>query len=108
MLDKEFVKKLRPGTKVKVWERIKEGDKERKSFFVGIIIARKHGTEPGATFTVRSIIQEVGVEKVYPLWSPLITKVDIMGTPKRVRRSKLYFIRDLSGKKIHEKLGLSI
>ena len=107
MLDQETINKLIPGTKVKVWELIKEGEKSRKSPFSGIIIARKHGNEPGATFTVRGIIQEVGVEKVYPTKSPLIEKIEILGVAKKTRRSKLYFIRNLPGKKIREKLGVS-
>ncbi|MAF79539.1 50S ribosomal protein L19 [bacterium] len=107
MLDEKTIKELRPGIKVKVWEIVKEGDKKRKSPFTGIIIARKHGKEAGATFTVRGIIQEVGVEKVYPLMSPMVDKIDILGKPKRVRKSKLYYIRKLSPKKIQEKLGIS-
>lgn len=108
MLDDKTIDQLTPGTKVKVWEIIKEGDKERKTPFEGIIIARKHGREAGATFTVRGIIQEVGLEKVYPLRTPVIDKVEILAKPKRVRRAKLYYIRKLSSKKIREKLGVSL
>jgi len=108
MLDQKIIDQLIPGTKVKVWEIIKEGEKTRKSAFEGIILARKHGNEAGGTFTVRGIIQEIGVEKVYPTKSPLIEKVEIIALAKRTRRSKLYFIRDLSGKKIREKIGIKI
>ncbi|MDP3725292.1 MAG: 50S ribosomal protein L19 [Nanoarchaeota archaeon] len=108
MLNEETIKQLTPGTKIKVWELIKEGEKTRRTPFEGIIIARKHGREAGATFTVRGIIQEVGVEKVYPLKTPLIEKIEILAKPKRVRRSKLYYIRNISGKRIREKLGVSL
>jgi large subunit ribosomal protein L19 len=97
--------KIKTGTKVKVYEKIKEGGKERIAFFEGIVIARKHGSEKGATFTVRGKLGEYGLEKTYPIHSPLISKVDIISTPKKIRRSKLYYIRDLSAKKIKEKIG---
>lgn len=108
MIDAEIAKKIRPGAKVRVWERIKEGDKERQSAFEGIVIAHKHGVQAGATFTVRSILQEVGVEKVYPLQTPIIAKVEIISAAKKVRRSKLYYLRDLSNKKVREKLKVSL
>lgn len=104
MLDREVLAKIKPGAKVKVWERIKEGDKERLSPFEGIVIARKHGSEPGATFTVRAVLQEVGVEKVYPVHSPVVSKVDIISSPKKVHRSKLYYLRGFSSKKSKERL----
>ena len=96
--------KIRPGSKVRVWERIKEGDKERQSAFEGIVIARKHGSEPGATFTVRAVLSEIGVEKVFPLHSPTIAKVDVISSPKKVHRSKLYYLRGFSNKKTKERL----
>jgi len=103
-MDKEILNKIKPGAKVKVWEKIKEGDKERLTSFNGIVIARKHGSEPGATFTVRAILQEVGVEKVYPLHSPTIAKIQIISSPKKVHRAKLYYLRKFSAKKIKERL----
>lgn len=108
MISNELLKQIKPGAKIKVWERIKEKDKERQSSFEGLVIARKHGNEPGATFTVRSVIQEIGVEKVYPIHSPTIAKVEIKSSPKKIKRSKLYFVRNLSGKKIQEKLGINL
>lgn len=108
MIDAEIIKKIKPGAKVRVWERIKEGDKERRSAFEGIVIARKHGVQAGATFTVRSVLQEVGVEKVYPLQTPIIAKVEIVSPAKKVRRAKLYYLRDLSNKKVREKLKVSL
>ncbi|MEW6617699.1 MAG: 50S ribosomal protein L19 [Patescibacteria group bacterium] len=103
-MEAQIIEKIKPGTKIRVWERIKEGDKERQSAFEGIVLARKHGTEPGATFTVRAILQEIGVEKVFPINSPNIAKVEIVSEPKKIRRSKLYFLRTLSSKKVREKL----
>ena len=96
--------KIRPGAKVRVWERIKEGEKERQSAFEGIVIARKHGSEPGATFTVRAVLSEIGVEKVFPLHSPTVAKVDVISSPKKVHRSKLYYLRGFSNKKTKERL----
>lgn len=104
MLDKKILERIKPGARIRVWEKIKERDKERQSAFEGIVIARKHGAEIGATFTVRAILQEVGVEKVFPINSPLIAKIDVLSSPRKVHRSKLYFIRGLSPKRVAEKL----
>src|SRR3990167_2465984 len=98
-MEQETLKKIKSGTKIRVWERVKEGDKERISAFEGLVLARKHGAEAGATFTVRSVVDGVGVEKVFPAHSPVISKIDIISFPKKVRRSKLYFLRGFSGKK---------
>ncbi|KKU93901.1 MAG: 50S ribosomal protein L19 [Candidatus Jorgensenbacteria bacterium GW2011_GWA1_48_13] len=106
MIPTEVLEKIRPGARVRVWERIKEGDKERQSAFEGIVLARKHGDEAGATFTVRAILQEVGVEKVYPVHSPVIAKVEVISSPKKVSRAKLYFLRKLSPKRVAEKLKI--
>ncbi|PIR06025.1 50S ribosomal protein L19 [Candidatus Jorgensenbacteria bacterium CG03_land_8_20_14_0_80_38_39] len=104
-MDKEILNKIKPGARIKVWERIKEGGKERPSPFEGIVIARKHGNEPGATIMVRGIFQEIGVEKIYPIHSPLIAKIEILEQPKKIHRAKLYFLRKLSQKKIRQKIG---
>ena len=104
MISEEVNKKIKSGAKVRVWERIKEGDKERQGAFSGIVIARKHGNEPGATFTVRATLSDVGVEKIYPIHSPMIAKVDILSSPKKVHRSKLYYLREFSTKKTRERL----
>lgn len=99
MIDAETLKKLKPGTKVKVFE--KQGQ------FEGIVLARKHGKEAGATFMVRAKLADVGVEKVYPIYSPNIKRLEILTTPKRkVRRAKLYYLRTLPDKKIRQKLGV--
>ncbi len=90
---------LRSGDTVKVWQKIKEGDKTRLQAFEGLVLARKHGSEPGATFTVRKIASGVGVEKIFPLYSPNIDKIEILRRAK-VRRAKLYHIRDKASKEI--------
>ncbi len=104
-MEKEILDQIKPGARVRVWERIKEADgKERQSAFEGIVLARKHGSEPGATFTVRAIVAEVGVEKAYPIHAPTIAKVEIISSPKKVHRSKLYYLRTFSSKKVRERL----
>ncbi|QQG37985.1 MAG: 50S ribosomal protein L19 [Candidatus Kaiserbacteria bacterium] len=85
---------LRPGDTVRVWQKIEEEKgKYRLQAFEGLVLARKHGTEAGATFTVRRILSGVGVEKVFPLYSPMIDKIEILKR-SRVRRAKLYYIRE--------------
>lgn len=100
MISEDTLKKIKPGSKVRVYDK--------SGRFEGIVIARKHGSEPGATFTVRGIIAGVGVEKIYPVHVPTVSKVDIISSPKKVKRSKLYFIRDLSQKQLQRKLGVSL
>ncbi len=104
MINAEILKKIKTGARVRVWEKIKEGDKERQSSFEGLVISRKHGNEQGGTFIVRAMLQEIGVEKVFPINAPTIAKVDVLSSPKKVHRSKFYFVRKLSSKKIREKL----
>ena len=94
---------IRPGDTVKVHQKIKEGDKERVSMFEGIVIARKHGTGISATFTVRKVVDGIGVEKTYPLHSPTIQKVEVLRSAK-VRRAKLYYIRDKAAREIRRKM----
>ena len=106
-MDNKISEKIKPGASVRVWEKIKEGDKERIGKFQGVVIAAKHGKEIGATFTVRSIIGGVGVEKIYPYQSPMINKIEILSSPKKIRRAKLYFLRKLSKKKSREKIGVA-
>lgn len=105
MISKDVLDKIKPGAMVKVLERVKEGDKERISQFSGLVLARKHGSEAGATFTVRATVAGVSVEKVYPIGSPVIEKVQIISSPKKVSRAKLYYIRDLSRKETRQKVG---
>jgi large subunit ribosomal protein L19 len=84
---------LRPGDTVRVFQKIEEKGKFRLQAFEGLVLARKHGKEAGATFTVRRVASGVGVEKVFPLFSPMIDHIDIVKRA-RVRRAKLYYIRD--------------
>lgn len=86
------------GDSVKVFVKIKEGEKERVQAFAGTVIARDGGSSNSATFTVRRISFGVGVEKVFPLYSPYIDKVEVERSA-RVRRAKLYYLRKLTGKK---------
>ena len=102
MIKEDILKKIKPGAKVKVWEGAATAP------FQGLVIARKHGSEKGATFTVRTVLAGVGVEKVYPINTPIISKVDIVSSPKKIHRSKLYFVRKASGSKIRKKLGVSV
>ena len=85
------------GDSVRVHNKIKEGDKERVQVYAGTVIARD-GSGSTETFTVRRISFGVGIEKVFPLHSPYVTKVEVERHAK-VRRAKLYFLRKLSGKK---------
>lgn len=92
------------GDVVRVWNKIKEADgKTRLQAFEGMVLARKHGTEIGATFTVRRVASGVGVERVYPLFSPLIDKIEIVRHAK-TRRSKLYYVRDKAIRDVRRKL----
>ena len=95
---------LRPGQTLRVWQKIKEKDKTRLQAFEGLLIARKHGGEAGGTFTLRQVTSGVGVEKIFPLYSPNIDKIEILRT-SRVRRAKLYYIRSKSAKEIRRKMG---
>ncbi len=94
---------LRPGDNVRVWQKIVEGDKTRLQSFEGLVLARKHGSEAGATFTVRKVLDNVGVEKIFPLYSPMIDKIEIIRRSK-VRRSKLYYIREKATKEIRHNM----
>jgi large subunit ribosomal protein L19 len=85
--------RLKAGDTVRVWQKIEEKGKTRLQAFEGLVLARKHGNEAGGTFTVRKVSGGVGVEKIFPLYSPIIDKIEIVKRAK-VRRSKLYFVRD--------------
>jgi len=122
-VDMEARKKLafKAGDTINVWSKIleekveKKGDKKkgdakkpeapkyRLQAFEGIVLARKHGTEMGATFTVRKIASGVGVERIFPLFSPMVDKIEIT-KKSRARRSKLYYIRDKAIKDVRKKM----
>ena len=94
---------LRSGDTVRVWQKIKEGDKTRLQAFEGLILSRKHGDEAGATFTVRKVVDGVGVERIFPLYSPMIDEIETVRKSK-VRRSKLYFVREKATKEIRRQM----
>ena len=85
-----------PGDTVKVHVKIKEGEKERIQVFQGVVISKRKGTT-NATFTVRKVSYGVGVERVFPMHSPIIDKVEVV-TRGSVRRAKIYYLRKLRGK----------
>ncbi len=87
---------FQPGDTVKVHTKVVEGDSERIQIFDGVVISRR-GSGISASFTVRKISYGVGVERVFPLHSPRIDKIEVVKTGK-VRRSKIYYLRNLSGK----------
>jgi len=93
---KSDIPDFRPGDSVKVHVRLKEGEKERIQVFEGLVIARKHGGV-SETMTVRKLSSGIGVERVFPLHSPSIAKIEV-SRRGRVRRAKLYYIRQLRGK----------
>ncbi len=92
------IKDVQAGQIVRVHQKIKDvnakgEEKERVQIFEGLVLARKHGSEPGSTFIVRKVSEGVGVEKTFPVFSPLIEKIEVVDT-KISNRSKLYFTRD--------------
>ena len=101
------------GDTVKVWQKIIEkvkdekgkGEKERSRLqaFEGLVLGVKHGREAGATFTVRKVIDGIGVERIFPFYSPMIDKIEIIRRAK-VRRAKLYHIRDKAAKEIRRQM----
>lgn len=111
---KPFLKKdvpdIRPGDTVKVFQKIpafiatrkatagKEKSKERIQVFEGVVIARKHNKEIGATITVRKVVGGIGVERIFPLHLPTIKKIEIVKRSK-VRRAKLYYLRKAKGRR---------
>lgn len=108
-LDKEILKKtakrkkldMRAGDTVRVSVRIEEKGKTRNQDFEGIVLARKHGNEPGATFTVRRIVGGIGVEKIFPLFSPVIEDIKVVKRAK-VRQANLYHIRRKAAKEVRK------
>lgn len=103
-IEKQAIPDLKPGMTVKVHQKITEkgpkGDKQRVQVFEGIILAHKHGKEAGSTITVRKVSEGVGVEKIFPLNSPNVLKVEPI-KQAQVRQSKLYYLRD-SKKRLKE------
>lgn len=96
---------FKPGDTVNVHVRVIEGDKERIQQFQGVVIGR-HGDGLRATFTVRKISNGVGVERIFPLHSPRLAKIDLVKEGK-ARRAKMYYLRDLAAKQIRQKTATS-
>jgi large subunit ribosomal protein L19 len=94
---------VRAGDTIRVHQKIQDKGKTRIQIFEGLVLARKHGNEPGATFTVRKVASGVGVEKIFPLYSPLIDKLEIVKRAK-VRQSKLYYIREKVNREIKRQM----
>lgn len=94
---------VRPGDVVRVYSKIEEKGKTRLQAFEGTVIACKHGKESGATFTVFRVMSGVGVEKIYPLYSPLIDRIEIVRRSK-VRRAKLGYVKEKVAKEVRRKM----
>jgi len=95
---KKFLPDIRPGDTVRVYQKVKEEKQERTQIFEGQVLARKHGRGISATITVRRVISGIGVEKIFPLHSPTIEKIEIVKRGK-AKRAKLYYLRKAKGKR---------
>ncbi|HNW71439.1 MAG TPA: 50S ribosomal protein L19 [Candidatus Paceibacterota bacterium] len=92
------------GDTIRVWSKIlDEKGKQRLQAFEGLVLAKKHGKEIGATFTVRRVASGVGVERIFPLFSPSIDKIEVI-KKSRARRAKLYYVRNKAVKDVRRKL----
>ncbi|MGC3999082.1 MAG: 50S ribosomal protein L19 [Anaeromyxobacter sp.] len=100
------IPEIRAGDSVRVHTKIKEGDKERIQIFEGVVIAYRKGQPGSSMFTVRKVSYGVGVERMFPVHSPRIDKIEVLGHGE-VRRSRLYYLRDLQGKaaRLHQAEG---
>lgn len=94
---------VRPGDTIRLSQKIKEGEKERLQSFEGIVIAKKHGDGISGTITVRKIAAGVGVERVFPIHSPTIEKIEVLKHAK-TRRAKLYYIREKAAKEARKRM----
>ena len=98
---------MRAGDTVKVYQKIQEKGKTRLQVFEGMVLSRKHGTSPSATFTVRKSSMGFGVERIFPLYSPNIDKIEVTKRAQ-VRRAKLYYIRDKAAKEISKRMKMEM
>lgn len=114
MINQAVLDKIKPGATVRVFETVTEVEKKgkskgkertRKTRFEGLVIARKHGNEAGATFTVRATMGGVGIEKVFPINMQTIDKVEVISSPRKVKKAKLYYMENLSRKALRKKLS---
>jgi large subunit ribosomal protein L19 len=95
---------FRVGDIVKVHQEIEEGGKKRIQPFEGLVIAKKHGSEIGATFTVRTKIAGIGTEKIFSLHSPTIKKIEVLKRATKISKSKIYWVRHKTDREIQRKL----
>lgn len=106
VLEKSYLRtdlpEIKPGDTLKVVQKIKEGDKDRLTTFEGLVIAKKHGRGITATFTIRKVIDGIGVEKIFPLHSPNISKIEVL-RHSRARRAKLYYIRGKAAREVRKR-----
>ncbi len=99
---------FRAGDTIRVWSKIKdEKGKFRSQAFEGMVLARKHGTEAGGTYTVRKIASGVGVERIFPLYSPMVDKIEIVKRAN-AHRSKLYYVRTKAVKDVRKRMRSSV
>jgi len=101
---------FKSGDTVRVWTKIadeKNKGKFRLQAFEGMVLARKHGTTIGATFTVRKVASSIGVERIFPLYSPMIDSLELI-KKARARRAKLYYVRDKAVKDIRRKMKAQV
>lgn len=89
---------IKAGDTVRVYQKYKDKDKDKIQMFEGLVLCRKHGNETGAAITVRKIASGVGVEKIFPLHSPIIDRIEVIKVGK-VRRAKVYYMRTAKGKR---------
>ncbi len=94
---------IKAGDIVRVHQKIEDKGKTRIQIFEGLVLARKHGTEAGATFAVRKVVDGIGVEKIFPLYSPRIDKIEIVRR-STVRRAKLYYIREKVAREVKRQM----
>ena len=102
---------FKAGDTVRVWQKVidrvmekdKVKEKIRSQAFEGLVLARKHGEEAGATFTVRRTVEGIGVERIFPIHSPLVEKIEVLRRSK-VRRAKLYHIREKAAKEVRRQM----
>ena len=94
---------IKAGWTIRINQRIKEGEKTRVQAFEGMVISLKHGSEAGGTITVRKVTDDIGVEKTFPIYLPAVESVVVVRKAK-VRRAKLYFLRDKTNKEIRKKI----
>jgi large subunit ribosomal protein L19 len=100
---KKDIPDIKAGDRIKVHYKVDVGDEKRTQITEGLVIARKHGNDPSATITVRQSIDKHFIEKIFPLHSPNIEKIELIKRGK-ARKSKLYFLRNKSRKEIRKKL----